>query len=417
MTLLLKAMRNGVLGFILGAAVALLALVAIRQRAIQGIEYEFNPQFDRYVFAGPEFPHADFEMNRTVHRLLLPTSLTTAYYDAAYHEVPRADQPGRYGAVVTMKIAGIDVLHRFVTLYCAPVKIPWTAAKWPTPEELGIKAEVVRNQDSEFRKMLRRGFAGNGDAAANWAILLAGLSEMAPGDPPAVERTGVVARDEAWWYGLRERIGLALRYPIQVYLPQGYDTDPAKHWPLVYYLTTGAENGTDLVRVRQSSLGLVLERGKQIPAVVIAPQCPLGDDWSVPALAAQLDEVMAKYRIDPDRVSLTGGGETWALALAYPERFSAIVPIDGETDPADAARLKDVPVWAFHGSGDVVTPPASTSDMLAAIRQAGGHTHLTTTTGDGDIWDEVYATEAIYPWILAQKRGQPEVVTAGAPGP
>jgi len=205
-------------------------------------------------------------------------------------------------------------------------------------------------------------------------------------------------------------------YPIQVYLPHDYDADPAKKWPLIYYLTTGAENGTDLLRVRQSSLGLVLEHGKQIPAVVVAPQCPLGEDWNVKALSLLLDQVMAKYRIDPDQVSLTGGGEVWTMALAYPERFSAILPINGDTDQADAARLKDVPVWAFHGSGDVVTPPSRTTDMLAAIRQVGGRTHLTMTKGDGDIWDEVYATGLIYPWLLAQKRGQAEVLVPGVPG-
>jgi predicted peptidase len=220
----------------------------------------------------------------------------------------------------------------------------------------------------------------------------------------------VVARDDAWWDGLREQLGLAPHYPFQVYLPHDYDADPAKKWPMIFYLTTGAENGTDLVRVRQSSLSLVLEGGKQIPAVVIAPQCPLGEDWNSKALSLLLDEVIAKYRIDPDRISLTGGGEVWVMAQVSPERFSAILPIDGDTDPTDAARLKDVPVWAFHGSGDVVTPVSRTTDILAAIRQAGGHTHLTITKGDGDIWDEVYATEPIYPWMLAQKRGQPEVM-------
>ena len=133
------------------------------------------------------------------------------------------------------------------------------------------------------------------------------------------------------------------------------------------------------------------------------------------ALSLLLDQAMAKYRIDADRISVTGGGEVWTMALAYPERFSAILPIDGDTDPVDAGRLHHIPVWAFHGSGDVVTPPSTTTDMLAVIRLAGGHTHLTMTKGDGDVWDEVYATEPIYPWLLAQKRGQAEVAVPGVP--
>jgi pimeloyl-ACP methyl ester carboxylesterase len=328
--------------------------------------------------------------------------------------VTRADKPGRYGAVVTMKF-GFDVQHRFVTLFRTPAKISWSDAPDTYLVRLGLDPAVLENQHGEISAAMKKNLIDGGNAAANFAILLAGLSETTPADPPAVARTDVFARDAAWWDGLREKLGLAQHYPVQVYLPHDYEADPAKKWPLIYYLTTYAESGTDLLRVRQCSLGLVLEHGKQIPAIVIAPQCPLGEEWNAKALSVLLDEMIAKYRIDPDRISLTGGGEVWTFAQAYPERISAIAPIGGDTDPADAARLKDIPVWAFHGSGDVVTPITVTTNMLDAIRQAGGHTHLTTAKGDGDIWDEVYATEPIYTWLISQKRGQPEVMVPGVP--
>ena len=411
-------MRKGFIGFVLGAALVFVAVIVARQLAIHDVEYELQPQFERYVFAGPDFPKADFALGRTVHRLLFPTKFSVTYYDTAYHEVTHADKPGRYGAVVTMKV-GVDVLHRFVTLYRTPAKISWPETPWPAPVSLpavlGIDPAVPGNQAGQMGDMLKHGLAGSGDAAADWAVMLAGLSETLPGDPAAVSRTGAVGRDDAWWDGLREQLGLAPKYPYIVSLPHDYDADPAKRWPLIFYLTNGAEDGTDLKRVWQSSLGLVIKSGKQIPAVIIGPQCPLGERWNSKALAALLDEVTAKYRIDPDRVSVTGGDEVWIMAQAHPERFSAMLPIMGDTEPADAARLKDIPVWAFHGVGDLVTPISMTTDMLAAIRQAGGHTHLTIAKGDGDIWDEVYATEPIYPWLLAQKRGQPEVVVPGVP--
>jgi len=412
-------MRNGIIGIILGVILVMLALVIVRQRAVHGVEYELSARFDRYVFDGPEFPQGDFEMDRLVHRLLFPTRFTTTFYDAHYQEVTRADQPGRYGAVVTMKI-GFDVLHRFVTLYRTPVKISWSYAPWPMsvqlPPEIGLDPAVVHNQQAEIGETLKNAIAGR-ETSPDLAILLAGLAETSPSDPPAVTRTDVVARDDAWWQGLRERLGLSPHYPYLVNLPHDYDDDPAKRWPLILYLTTGSENGTDLQRVRQSSLCLVIENGKQLPAVVISPQCPPGETWSSRALCHLLDDMTAKYRIDPDRIYLTGGSETWALAMVYPERFAAIVPIDGDTDPADAARLKGVPVWAFHGAGDEVTPISETTDMLDAIRLAGGQAHLTITKGRGDVWDEVYATDVLYTWLLAQKRGQPEVITPGVPMP
>ena len=273
-------MRNGFIGFLLGAVLVFFALLVVRQRAVNGVEYEFTPRFDHYVFAGPDFPQADFAMGRTVHRLLFPTKITTTYYDAGYNEVTRAEKPGRYGAVVTMKI-GTDVVHRYVTLYRTPAKIFWSDASTLIPPQLGIDPVVISNQKEEVVATLKQGLIEGSNAAAKFAILLAGLSETSPSDPPAVTRTDVFARDEAWWDNLREKLNLAPHYPVQVYLPHDYDADPAKKWPLIFYLTTGAENGTDLVRVRESSLGLVLEHGKQIPAVVIAPQCPLGEDWNV----------------------------------------------------------------------------------------------------------------------------------------
>ena len=85
----------------------------------------------------------------------------------------------------------------------------------------------------------------------------------------------------------------------------------------------------------------------------------------------------------------------------------------------EAARLKDIPIWAFQGEKDVVVPPAQVINMINAVRQAGGHPHLTLfpDAGHGQSWDLAYATDALYPWLLAQKRGQPEVLVPGVPTP
>ena len=130
-----------------------------------------------------------------------------------------------------------------------------------------------------------------------------------------------------------------------------------------------------------------------------------------------LDEISQKYRVDADRIYVTGGSEVWELAEAYPERFAAINPLCGECDPADAARLKDLPVWAFYGTEQESSSMAQTNAMLDSIRKAGGHPHLTLSDGHHDTWDMAYATDALYKWLLAQKRGQPEAVTPGVPTP
>jgi predicted peptidase len=142
----------------------------------------------------------------------------------------------------------------------------------------------------------------------------------------------------------------------------------------------------------------------------------------MPALFHLIDTMAARYRIDPDRIYLTGvsaGGDlTWDLALVHPERFAAIVPMSGESDARDAARLRNVPVWVFQGGKDPYVPPAMASEMVDAVRRAGGHAHLTFYPDAGhDCWDEAYSTDALWTWLFAQKRGQPEVRTPGMPSP
>jgi predicted peptidase len=133
-----------------------------------------------------------------------------------------------------------------------------------------------------------------------------------------------------------------------------------------------------------------------------------------------LDDISVKYRIDPDRICVTGlsmgGFGTWALALAHPDRFSAIAPICGGGDPPDASRLKKLPIWAFHGGKDDTVPTELSVKMVEAVHKAGGHAHLTIFPNDGhNSWTDAYDTEALYAWLLAQKRGQKEVVTPGVP--
>ena len=419
-------MRSGLIGLVLGTIVTLLALLAVQQLIIRGAASDLTYRFSECVFSESEFPPGYLEQGRVVSRCLFPVRITTTFYDAKYHEVTRADQPGRYGAVVRIGLNGGVVLHRFITLYRTPVKVFWYETAIPIsaqlPPEIGLNPTVLQNQAAEIGEAIRYKFFGDAAASPDLAILLAALSETSPNDPPAVERTNFLARDADWWFGLRERLGLAEKYPYLVDLPAGYDADPGKRWPLILYLHGGAEKGNDLRLVRESGLAASIAGGRRIPAVVISPQCPWYEYWSTQVLSQLLDDVSAKYHIDPDRIYVTGasmgGDATWDLALAHPERFAALVPIAGESDPADAARIKDIPTWAFQGEDDVVVPPKGITDMVNAMRQAGGHPHLTLFPHVGhDSWDKAYAMDALYTWLLAQKRAQPEVVTPGMQTP
>jgi len=423
-------MRSGIIGFFVGAFVVLLGGLAFQLWVIRDAANDLSYHFIAYVFDGTKFPMGYLDQGRALNRVFYPVKITTRFYDVKYNEVTEAAQPGRYGAVVTITLNGGVVQHRFITLYRTPKLIFWddgdsrATVSAQFPSGIGVDPAVLQKQAGEISDTMNAGFFGEGKVSSGLAVLLAGLSETSPNDPAAVQRNNVEARDADWWFGLRQRLGLGESYHYLVDLPRGYDADPAKKWPLILYLHSGAERGDDPRNLRANGLPKQIAQGRDVPAVVISPQIPVGDeDYQVPILNHLLDEVMAKYRIDADRVYLTGismGGDTvWNLALAHPERIAAIAPVAGDGDPDDSARLKDIPVWDFQGMKDVDAPPQNPIASVNAVRQAGGHAHQTLfpDAGHYESWDLAYNTDGLYSWLLAQKRGQPEVVTPGVPTP
>jgi poly(3-hydroxybutyrate) depolymerase len=192
-----------------------------------------------------------------------------------------------------------------------------------------------------------------------------------------------------------------------VYLPGGYYRSSGR-WPLILYLHGAGDVGRGLARVRFGGLPRRIEEGRRLPFIVVAP-CSPQHGWEPEALDALLNEVLSRYRVDAERVYLTGlsmGGDgTWALAAARPGRFAAIAPISGGGDPAWAGQLKGVPTWAFHGESDMVVLPEASRSMVEALERAGGDVRLTTYPRTGhDAWTRTYAEPELYAWFLAHRR-------------
>lgn len=419
-------MRPGILGFVCGIFLMLILALIAQHALIQVVAPDLVYRFDTYVFSGSQFPKGDFVQGRIVRRCLFPVHVAVTFYNAQYQEVTQADRPGRYGAVVRISFNGGIKRQQFITLYRTPVDVPWYGP-WlnsvQLPSEVGLDPTVLRNQQDAIHSAIADGFTNDGAGSPGLALLLAGLADTAPTEPPVTERTDFKIRNATWWFGLRQRIGLAEKYRYLADLPAGYDADATKRWPLILFLHGGNENGEDIQRVRDSSLPKLIGQGKQIPAIVIAPQCPLNEEWNSAVLFQLLDEIGAKYRVDPDRVYLTGissGGDlVWDMAMEQPDRFAALNPIAGETDHDLLPRLKNIPIWGFQGLKDTIVPPNLMISMMNDLRAAGGHPHLTLypDATHGETWDKAYADEDLYTWLLAQKRGQPEALTPGVPTP
>ncbi len=100
-----------------------------------------------------------------------------------------------------------------------------------------------------------------------------------------------------------------------------------------------------------------------------------------------------------------GGIWSYGWASVHPGRFAAIAPVCGAWDPVDACKLKDVPVWAFHGAQDDAVPIAGDQAMVDAINACGGQARISVYPDVGhDVWNPAYADPQLYAWLLQQHR-------------
>ncbi len=203
---------------------------------------------------------------------------------------------------------------------------------------------------------------------------------------------------------LNRTMEVHMKYLLQ--LPSGHEQQA---FPLLLFLHGAGERGDDLEMVKKHGPPKLIEAGQQLPFIVVSPQCPAGRWWEPVELAALLDEIVEKYKVDEDRIYVTGlsmgGFGTWALAAYQPKRFAAIVPICGGGEPFRTRLFSQVPAWVFHGAKDNVVPLERSQVMVDAMKTAGGNVKFTIYPEAGhDSWTESYSNPELYEWLLQQKR-------------
>lgn len=208
--------------------------------------------------------------------------------------------------------------------------------------------------------------------------------------------------------------------PYRLFLPAGYDpAGPAL--PVILYLHGAGERGSGnniqtancqpLVDATQGATG-------NQRAIIIAPQCPTGQVWNsinngdnwTPggngissysetasqqaarpisnALQAAMDiltEVQSTWNVDTKKTYITGlsmgGFGTWDAVTRFPDRFAAAMPLSAGGNKLAASTLIDEPIWAYHGVSDTTVYPNGDTDVINAIRGAGGTKSIYTLQG------------------------------------
>lgn len=207
-----------------------------------------------------------------------------------------------------------------------------------------------------------------------------------------------------------EQYNLPINYLL--YLPKGYDADTAQRWPLMIFLHGSGESGSDIEKVKTHGPPKLIEAGKQFPCIVVSPQRgPAMRGWEPDLMMKFIQDIKTRFRIDGDRVYLTGlsmgGFGTWNIAMKYPTEFAAIAPICGGGDLGSIRRLRNMPVWCFHGAKDNVVKLSQSKTLVDSLQKINSHVKFTVyPDAEHDSWTETYNNDSLYSWMFAQKRAR-----------
>ena len=219
-----------------------------------------------------------------------------------------------------------------------------------------------------------------------------------------------------------------------LFLPPAY-FKTKERMPMVMTLHTrgasGSDGGGGLVG---EGLGLLVSTGGPDPRgtgekpknaiklpggaefIGLVPQCPAGYGWESPVVARIVAEFITQVakagRGDEDRVYLTGfsygGTSTWMMAMQVPERFAAIVPMDGRATPDpknDLKKLQHIAIYLSVGADDSDFIPESQRmrDALIAIKHPKFVYHLV-PGGNHWCYGSVYTDPEFWTWLFSQRR-------------
>jgi dienelactone hydrolase len=285
-------------------------------------------------------------------------------------------------ARVKEKAAGLDPLLRDVSLPSTEMLVEDAEMRW---SDFG---QAPRDWDFVKRQL---------ETARAYA------EKLAAGEDPWKDRTGAFTK------AYRSEVDGTLQ-PYGLYVPPSYD--PAKAWPMMVGLHG---SGSNHLLHRRRLFGLGNEPGEEdyeairkeppLPEVGFIVLTPYGRGESAgyngiaeADVLRAMDHVQKAYRVDPDRVHLTGlsmgGGGTWHIGLRYPDRFASIAPVCGVADmdlmPFAAGwgaldkelmsltgytriveNASNQQVFVFHGDEDDAVNVVASRKMIEAFEKAG----------------------------------------------
>ncbi len=201
--------------------------------------------------------------------------------------------------------------------------------------------------------------------------------------------------------------------------------NPGEKYPLIVFLHDYEDRGDDNTRQLRHFLWQLAtpENREKFPCYIVAPQLPPHEDqwksrynfaftWSLQSCVDLVDSLIATHQIDPGRVYAmgagTGGSAVWDLALDYPEKFAALVPMGGffRFTALSAKQAAKVPMYVVWGDSDEWLSQRNQRLIMADLRVAGAKVKFKEFPDTGKkCWNTITRdVPEFLPWVFAQRK-------------
>ncbi len=228
-------------------------------------------------------------------------------------------------------------------------------------------------------------------------------------------------------------------------LPNDYAANPTKKYPLIIFLHGSGELGngsaTSLDVLRRVAIPRLLWSkqfpssfsygGKSYSFIVVSPQMKTVNDWTN-SIQAVIDYCKKTYRVDADRIYLTGlslgGVTTWEYSANSVDRgkglAAALLVCPGAYPTAwqlSNISQSQLPIWVTNNSNDPINAASGAQSLVNAINNTVPKpptAWLTIFNKSGhDAWTQTYDPAFtqnglnVYQWMLSHSRSTGQTTT------
>lgn len=208
---------------------------------------------------------------------------------------------------------------------------------------------------------------------------------------------------------MKTETGMDLRYTLC--LPSSLSKE--KPAPLILGLHYGGQvtpfYGKDFLKF------LVEPALRELGAILVAPDCP-GKGWDNPssetAVMSLLEQIMKDYRIDGQRIIVTGYSMgavgTWYLVSKHPGLFSAAIPVSGIPQKEIMLAKVNTPFYVIQSQDDQLFPIQSVRNFVRESQSKGLSIHLEVVSGIGhyEYTRFFQALRDAVPWVKKKWKSQ-----------